>query len=102
VAVPVKGCGVAVLFSLAMAFTGLYGAFGGLLWLTAAGFWLWWALAVRAAVRDYRRALAVDSRPEPPELPWRLPVTPRELAAIDGDADLKAAVWATPAREEAL
>jgi hypothetical protein len=98
---PVSGCAVIVLLPLAMAVTGVSVALGGLSWAAAASCWLLWLLAVRASVRHYRRAQAKALRPAP--LPWRLPATPAEVAALNGRADLQAVVDSTPLRHmEAL
>ena len=95
-----SGCAVILLLPLALIATGLSVAFGGLAWCAAVPLWALWAQAVWASVRDYRRAQAMALRPEP--LPCRLPLTVAEHGALDGQADLRAAVWSTPAKEEAL
>ena len=60
------------------------------------------ALALR---RWWRKWLRVDEliREDAEPLPWRLPVTPAELDALNGEADLRAVVDATPLKHmEAL
>ncbi len=52
--------------------------------------------------RARKRAAAPRAALRPLPLPQRLLPSTAEAAALDGEADLRAAVWATPAREEAL
>jgi hypothetical protein len=107
VEVTLRGCALFFLPVPAMAFTCLYLAFGGPVWVTAAGLWFLWAYAAWGSWRDWRRALEADRArlvlnpaPEPVPLPQRLLPGPAELAALDGEADLHKAVWATMAPED--
>jgi hypothetical protein len=107
VEVTLRGCALFFLPVPAMGFTCLYLAFGGPVWVTAAGLWFLWAYAAWGAWRDWRRALAQERararRRALEPLPWRLPATPAELAALNGNADLTAVIDATPLKHmEAL